>query len=203
MQSDAMPPSLRRLLLRSTPLPQFFPGGAAASATATTAYAPASPGHELPTLLLFFVLILSFLFFILGFILRDIFRCFSHRSISRKRRNGIDPAVLRSFPVVPYNVVRMRCGCGPDCVVCLVEFEGDEAVRVLTVCGHVFHSECIDTWLESHLTCPTCRLDLRRQPDEAIVKALSEAHQDQLLEKRGKIEEMQCDEVVLKGVNSV
>jgi Ring finger domain len=209
MQSDAMPHPLRRLLLlRSTPLPQFFPGGAAASATATTAYAPsasapASPGHELPTLLLFFILTVGFLFFLLGFLLRDIFWCFFHRSILRKRCNGIDPAVLSSFPVVPYDVV--RTWCGPDCVVCLVEFEADEAqpvwVRVLTVCGHVFHSECIDSWLELHVTCPICRSDLRGKPDGEVMKALSEAQE--LLQRRGKLGEMHGDEMMIKGDNSV
>lgn len=82
--------------------------------------------------------------------------------------------------MVSYDVV--RTWCGSDCVVCLAEFEGNHEVqpvlvRVLTVCGHVFHSDCIDMWLELHVTCPICRSDLRSQPNEAIMKALLEAQE--------------------------
>jgi len=44
-----------------------------------------------------------------------------------------------------------------ECAICLGEFvEGDE-VRVLPQCGHSFHVVCIDTWLRSHSSCPSCR----------------------------------------------
>ncbi|PRQ47180.1 putative transcription factor C2H2 family [Rosa chinensis] len=46
---------------------------------------------------------------------------------------------------------------GSECAICLGEFaEGDE-IRVLPHCGHVFHVGCIDTWLGSHSSCPSCR----------------------------------------------
>ena len=34
-------------------------------------------------------------------------------------------------------------------------------VRKINGCGHVFHINCIDTWFESNITCPICRVDLR------------------------------------------
>ncbi|KAI8553852.1 hypothetical protein RHMOL_Rhmol05G0048100 [Rhododendron molle] len=44
------------------------------------------------------------------------------------------------------------------CSVCLVEFGGEDAVSQLPHCGHVFHEECIQSWLDrNHFTCPLCR----------------------------------------------
>lgn len=51
------------------------------------------------------------------------------------------------------------------CVVCQCKFEGDEVLKLLPSCGHVYHEECIDQWLagskvrrpgsgeEGHLQC--------------------------------------------------
>ncbi|CAN1171725.1 RING-H2 finger protein ATL57, partial [Linum perenne] len=44
-----------------------------------------------------------------------------------------------------------------ECVICLGEFEEGERVKVIPFCGHVFHVECVDTWLLSHVSCPLCR----------------------------------------------
>nr|CAB3474017.1 unnamed protein product [Digitaria exilis] len=38
------------------------------------------------------------------------------------------------------------------------EMEDGELGRVLPVCRHVFHVECIGTWLGVSLTCPVCRM---------------------------------------------
>lgn len=43
------------------------------------------------------------------------------------------------------------------CAICLADFADGERIRVLPVCGHRFHVVCIDRWLVSHCSCPTCR----------------------------------------------
>uniref|UniRef100_A0A803MJN0 RING-type E3 ubiquitin transferase n=1 Tax=Chenopodium quinoa TaxID=63459 RepID=A0A803MJN0_CHEQI len=40
------------------------------------------------------------------------------------------------------------------------EFIEGENIKVLPKCKHGYHSKCIDTWLLSHSTCPTCRQSL-------------------------------------------
>ncbi|CAD5173143.1 unnamed protein product [Musa acuminata subsp. malaccensis] len=75
-------------------------------------------------------------------------------------RGALDPAVLSSFLVAPYAAVAGSGRVGRDCPVCLAEFGGGDAVRVLGKCGHGFHSGCIDPWLAGHATCPVCRSDL-------------------------------------------
>ena len=43
------------------------------------------------------------------------------------------------------------------CSVCLGAFQTGETVRLLPVCLHLYHVECIDPWLDAHSTCPICR----------------------------------------------
>lgn len=42
------------------------------------------------------------------------------------------------------------------CSVCMEEFEDHDDVKVLP-CGHIFHVECIDSWLTIDHVCPICR----------------------------------------------
>ncbi|XP_010270525.1 PREDICTED: RING-H2 finger protein ATL80 [Nelumbo nucifera] len=72
---------------------------------------------------------------------------------------GLKKKILRSLPKQTFNGGGDLNGNGKfvDCVICLTEFvEGDE-IRVLPQCGHAFHVGCIDTWLGSHSSCPSCR----------------------------------------------
>ncbi|XP_008809337.2 RING-H2 finger protein ATL74-like [Phoenix dactylifera] len=45
----------------------------------------------------------------------------------------------------------------PGCAICLSDFANGEKIRVLPACSHRFHVGCIDTWLLSRCSCPTCR----------------------------------------------
>jgi E3 ubiquitin-protein ligase RNF38/44 len=45
------------------------------------------------------------------------------------------------------------------CPVCLGAFQPGETVRLLPVCLHLYHVNCIDPWLDAHSTCPMCRSD--------------------------------------------
>jgi hypothetical protein len=49
-----------------------------------------------------------------------------------------------------------------ECAICLAELddlEGGERVRVrvLPACGHGFHAACVEAWLATRASCPTCR----------------------------------------------
>jgi E3 ubiquitin-protein ligase ATL10/75/76/77/78 len=68
---------------------------------------------------------------------------------------GVKKRALRSIPVEVY-------GGGAEeeaevCAICLGEFADGEKVRVLPRCGHGFHVRCVDAWLLSRGSCPTCR----------------------------------------------
>ncbi|GAB4855517.1 hypothetical protein Ancab_024136 [Ancistrocladus abbreviatus] len=88
---------------------------------------------------------------------------------SRRGPRGLDAAVIESFPVFVYSDVKnSRIGKGAlECAICLNEFEDDETLRLITKCDHVFHTDCIDSWLVAHTTCPVCRANLVPQPGES------------------------------------
>ncbi|XP_071701294.1 RING-H2 finger protein ATL8-like [Rutidosis leptorrhynchoides] len=64
--------------------------------------------------------------------------------------------LLRSIPKVTYSEETMSEKY-LDCVICLSEYVVGDEIRVLPRCGHCFHVECIDKWIASHFTCPSCR----------------------------------------------
>jgi hypothetical protein len=47
----------------------------------------------------------------------------------------------------------------------------DETPAILP-CGHVFGHKCISEWLESHSTCPTCRLKLKHTKCGHVLEAI-------------------------------
>ena len=46
--------------------------------------------------------------------------------------------------------------CDAKCLVCQFAYEKDEVLRRLP-CGHCFHAECVDQWLQTKDHCPYCR----------------------------------------------
>ncbi|KAF9587117.1 hypothetical protein IFM89_039660 [Coptis chinensis] len=68
---------------------------------------------------------------------------------------GLDPAVVRSLPVLVFHPDDFKDGL--ECAVCLSELSDGEKARLLPKCNHGYHVECIDMWFQSHSTCPLCR----------------------------------------------
>ena len=73
--------------------------------------------------------------------------------------NRIDPRILNSLPE---NELEDASKLDPDnrnCVICLEDFKDKEHIICLP-CIHVFHSECIKSWLNKNNNCPTCKFEL-------------------------------------------
>ncbi|XP_073147094.1 RING-H2 finger protein ATL8-like [Henckelia pumila] len=76
----------------------------------------------------------------------------------RAANRGLKKKVLKSLPKLQYGEDNEYAGkLSDDCAICLAEFAAGEEIRVLPQCGHGFHVGCIDMWLESHSSCPSCR----------------------------------------------
>ena len=54
------------------------------------------------------------------------------------------------------------CACSvAECVICMSEVDTSKlSGRMVTPCNHIFHVECLRTWMEVKLECPTCRSPL-------------------------------------------
>lgn len=138
---------------------------------------PSSSGNKITPAVLFIIVIVAVLFFVSG-VLHLLVRFLVKNPSSRSSRNpevssadalqrqlqqlfhlhdsGVDQAFIDALPVFIYREI-----VGPkepfDCAVCLSEFVEKDKLRLLPMCGHAFHINCIDTWLLTNSTCPLCR----------------------------------------------
>ncbi|CAN6201421.1 unnamed protein product [Urochloa humidicola] len=97
------------------------------------------------------------------------------------RRAGVDIAKLPEFA---YAESARHEGGGDDgaaqCSVCLGTVPAGDMVRRLPLCKHLYHVECIDTWLASHTTCPLCRADVEPPGDDGHQAATAAEPQQEL-----------------------
>ncbi|KAH7849460.1 hypothetical protein Vadar_018234 [Vaccinium darrowii] len=90
----------------------------------------------------------------------------SHRYL-HERRAQTDNDLNSYLPVFTFGSVTGGNIVGGDCSVCLSKFERHDQLRLLPLCCHAFHTQCIDAWLLSNETCPLCRSTVH--PTEADV----------------------------------
>ncbi|KAJ4902477.1 RING-H2 finger protein ATL46 [Raphanus sativus] len=144
---------------------------------------PPPSGNRISPAVLFVIVILAVLFFISGLLhllVRFLIKHPSPASASRSNRypeistsdalqrqlqqlfhlndSGLDQAFIDALPVFHYKEMVGGASKEPfDCAVCLCEFTEKDKLRLLPMCSHAFHLNCIDTWLQSNSTCPLCR----------------------------------------------
>ncbi|XP_044961323.1 probable E3 ubiquitin-protein ligase ATL44 [Hordeum vulgare subsp. vulgare] len=76
---------------------------------------------------------------------------------------GLKKKAIDALPTVSFTAAA-AASSSSECAVCLAEFADGEAVRVLPVCGHGFHVACVDAWLRTRATCPSCRAAIVATP---------------------------------------
>lgn len=50
-----------------------------------------------------------------------------------------------------------------NCEICHDAINNGDIIRIINICNHSFHQECIDAWLENNNTCPYCRGNVLNQ----------------------------------------
>lgn len=141
---------------------------------------PSTSGSKISPTLLFIIVILAVVFFLSGLLHLLVRFLTKHPSSPSSQSNryaensnsdtiqrqlqqlfhlhdsGLDQAFIDALPIFLYKEI-MGLKEPFDCAVCLCEFSEDDNLRLLPLCSHAFHLDCIDTWLLSNSTCPLCR----------------------------------------------
>ncbi|KAH8521262.1 hypothetical protein H0E87_002353 [Populus deltoides] len=79
---------------------------------------------------------------------------------SRRRNSGLKKKEMVALPTSTY-AHQGSPSSASGCAICLADFTDGDKIRVLPKCNHRFHADCIDKWLLSHSSCPTCRHRLK------------------------------------------
>ena len=87
----------------------------------------------------------------------DIFSEFLRRMGSYE--HPTEEQILNELPETQIEDVNKLDPEKKNCIICLEDFKnGDKAI--ILPCIHLFHTECIKTWLKSQDTCPICKFKL-------------------------------------------
>lgn len=68
-----------------------------------------------------------------------------------------DDAKKRRIAMVDQRLQSRPCTAPSDCSICLHSISESESMGVSKNCSHVFHYECIQSWLYKRKECPMCR----------------------------------------------
>ncbi|KAH6761049.1 brassinosteroid-responsive RING-H2 [Perilla frutescens var. hirtella] len=84
---------------------------------------------------------------------------YSSRDESGSEPRSVSAALIRELlPVVKFSDLEEDLDPPENCAVCLYEFGGEDEIRRLTNCRHIFHRSCVDRWMDhDQKTCPLCR----------------------------------------------
>uniref|UniRef100_A0A7N1A2M4 RING-type E3 ubiquitin transferase n=1 Tax=Kalanchoe fedtschenkoi TaxID=63787 RepID=A0A7N1A2M4_KALFE len=76
-------------------------------------------------------------------------------SPSPAANKGLKKKVIRVLPKHTFSSSTENASA--ECPICLAEFVDGDELRALPLCRHEFHAACIDMWLQSRSSCPSCR----------------------------------------------
>ena len=51
-----------------------------------------------------------------------------------------------------------------SCEICHDAIQNGDILRMINVCNHSFHQECVDSWFENNKICPYCRCNVIEEP---------------------------------------
>jgi len=94
------------------------------------------------------------------------FHEFLNRAFQQHQPTGPPPASKRALETLPQvDVIKDLLQQQQECFICQENFEIGEKINVLP-CSHLYHVNCVMTWLKEHNTCPVCRYELETDDED-------------------------------------
>lgn len=79
------------------------------------------------------------------------------RGTTNGGNRSISKIDLEKLPCYDYVAAKDNTSSPVDCAVCLENLTTGDKCRLLPICKHSFHAQCVDTWLLKTPICPICR----------------------------------------------
>ncbi|KAJ4961133.1 hypothetical protein NE237_021043 [Protea cynaroides] len=92
-------------------------------------------------------------------------RGFSTTSMGERGSNGGNSMSIDDLEKLPCFEVKSveKESSDVECAVCLESFNLGDKCRLLPICKHSFHAQCVDSWLLKTPICPICRTSVDSQ----------------------------------------
>ena len=81
------------------------------------------------------------------------------RMLHYSRENPTDQAILSELPETRIDDIKKLDKDKQNCVICMEDFKNGDKITNLP-CLHMFHTNCIQSWLKTQNTCPICKFKL-------------------------------------------
>ncbi|KAL2631524.1 hypothetical protein R1flu_016210 [Riccia fluitans] len=76
------------------------------------------------------------------------------------QNKGLASEAISALPTSSYVTDKRSSGCGTEqCVICRLEYEEGDSLSTLP-CKHLYHTDCIQQWLEINKVCPVCNKEV-------------------------------------------
>jgi hypothetical protein len=81
------------------------------------------------------------------------------RMLHHTRENPTDAAIVSELPETKIDDIKKLDNDKKNCVICMEDFKNGDKTTNLP-CLHMFHTNCIQSWLKTQNTCPICKFKL-------------------------------------------
>lgn len=81
------------------------------------------------------------------------------RMLHHTRENPTDTAIVSELPETKIDDIKKLDNDKKNCVICMEDFKNGDKTTNLP-CLHMFHTNCIQSWLKKQNTCPICKFKL-------------------------------------------
>lgn len=84
------------------------------------------------------------------------------RMLHYRRDNPTDAAIVSELPETKIDDINKLDNDKKNCVICMEDFKNGDVSTNLP-CLHMFHTNCIQSWLKTQNTCPICKFQLTQE----------------------------------------